>query len=909
MYAPKAFLNQSLGFCVRLSVFLIQKYKLADERQPRKRKPKKAHNVLLHQLVGCVREPLKHLSRIAKSFIHSTILHSTIMSTKCEGCQEEFVTRNAVFRHLKETCGVCLPPTAYADYCEFAKNQKHRDKVIILYGYIIDDNSNGDAILKNGQDAAELLLEVVEDPSDSDKNIDNDASKEKAFGSSKVNRSYGNVSRNTTIAQQDDGTGALTEVIACKLPPLLTMSVDTWIENMNQALTDKIQQLALEKTGTNKTTTAQIRVFGRQTMPLKRFNAETDVSHRRIEYLLPLDFLFPDNGQPDEKEKRREFFETMHSFSDGLHSRNKSNSDNTSSSTDGAKPSDETLKYLIALKKKMQSLTTHIVKLDVNDKGAVLEKSFHNKKRNRSSYQQVKNRDESRKDHVDAKEAETAEETDEQERKRRERKEKSEIKKEKEANKVKHVLQRKRYHNFTLTVMAHEFLSYRRLDRLYHRSTSRFDEKDDGTVSVVTGAADRSRRSYLALAMTGDLFLTGQACRVIGLLAALVRGVVDPDFVDCVFDENYPHLVPTPEAPIHAMYAREAYYTVQEGKVKAILCPRRCNVYDAGWNDDKTLGQIYDWQTTIREHTVQSWLKSGVDEDGRLVAEKEWTEKVLDPWAVRAREQLADYRRWKTTFKVPGSVIAGEENGATDSPTPATTLPVASLLPPIDSIDSTIPPLFEKVLDYLRKADASGLWPSTTAKRQMVMLSTAAEDGATDNDGNLIEAANLAPTLQAARMRTQTKTQVRSSAYALAEGQGGASGSFSVGAMPGDACNQPKGNTLFPELTKAAFELEIALCPHREPSSMIAINRNAQFRPHTDSGAGAGQSTSLIVGLGTYVGGELVVESETRDIRYKAIEFNGWTERHWTMPFEGERFSLVWFTPKGCEGIRGIDLF
>jgi hypothetical protein len=157
-------------------------------------------------------------------------------------------------------------------------------------------------------------------------------------------------------------------------------------------------------------------------------------------------------------------------------------------------------------------------------------------------------------------------------------------------------------------------------------------------------------------------------------------------------------------------------------------------------------------------------------------------------------------------------------------------------------------------------------------------------------------------------MRTQAKTQVRSSAYALAEGQGGASGSFSVGAMPGDACNQPKGNTLFPELTKAAFELEIALCPHREPSSMIAINRNAQFRPHTDSGAGAGQSTSLIVGLGTYVGGELVVESETRDIRYKAIEFNGWTERHWTMPFEGERFSLVWFTPKGCEGIRGIDL-
>jgi len=55
-------------------------------------------------------------------------------------------------------------------------------------------------------------------------------------------------------------------------------------------------------------------------------------------------------------------------------------------------------------------------------------------------------------------------------------------------------------------------------------------------------------------------------------------------------------------------------------------------------------------------------------------------------------------------------------------------------------------------------------------------------------------------------------------------------------------------------------------------------------------------------------GGELVVEGKKIDIRYKPIEFNGWTQRHWTLPFQGERYSLVWFTPKGCEGIRGIDL-
>ena len=34
------------------------------------------------------------------------------------------------------------------------------------------------------------------------------------------------------------------------------------------------------------------------------------------------------------------------------------------------------------------------------------------------------------------------------------------------------------------------------------------------------------------------------------------------------------------------------------------------------------------------------------------------------------------------------------------------------------------------------------------------------------------------------------------------------------------------------ELMRACFELEKIICPHRLPSSTIAINRHAQFRPH-----------------------------------------------------------------------------
>ena len=96
------------------------------------------------------------------------------------------------------------------------------------------------------------------------------------------------------------------------------------------------------------------------------------------------------------------------------------------------------------------------------------------------------------------------------------------------------------------------------------------------------------------------------------------------------------------------------------------------------------------------------------------------------------------------------------------------------------------------------------------------------------------------------------------------------------------------------------------LKPNRPPSSTIAINRHAQFKPHRDSGAGAGQSTSLIVALGDFSGGETVVESVAHDIRYKPLEFDGWGQRHWTLPFEGERYSLVWFTPLG---VTQSDMF
>lgn len=108
----------------------------------------------------------------------------------------------------------------------------------------------------------------------------------------------------------------------------------------------------------------------------------------------------------------------------------------------------------------------------------------------------------------------------------------------------------------------------------------------------------------------------------------------------------------------------------------------------------------------------------------------------------------------------------------------------------------------------------------------------------------------------------------------------------------------PKANSLFPELAKAVFQLESVCAELRPPSSHCAINCNAQFTPHVDSGSGDGQTLSMIVGLGDYHGGELMVEHKAHDIRYQALQFDGWKLRHWTKGFVGQRFSLVWFTPE-----------
>ena len=835
---------------------------------------------------------------------------STSIAVSCEGCQKHFPSKNKLFQHLALNTDGCLSPDEYSEYLQ---NPRHFEKICVLYGYlpgtdyqrsrIPDEEACG---IEGGQHAAWLLTQAIDRvcrDSKSDDEIDLSWSTEKA-AAFKINRSYGTLSRNSDAAHQDEYTGALTEMLCTNTSPLFfdfaddgdnkddvdnatkeqrKKKVTDWVQAVNQKLEQLLSRF--KETKPKDWSPGRIRIFGRLSIPQKKFNPETDVIHRRVDYCFPADLLYvakendgnimtSETAVQLQVKTMQEFLDKMISFPPGNKPvRVTARTHDVGTVVDikeddfqeapvvrdkrpAIRPDDATLTYLYNMKKVMQAFATQVEDVDPNDDGAVLDKRFSETKRNKQKEQ----KEPKKKKHRKQKEGPNTQT----------KKGKEEVKK--EANDstnlpAKRFLRRKRFHNFSPNVLAHDFLAYRRLDRIYHRGTLRLDSTTEDSSK---GDAQIDSRPFVVFSLTGDIFLYQQARRVIGLLIAIFRGCIDIDILDCIFDENYAHLVSAPLAPSVGLLQGEATYMTWEGRLNMVLSARRTHAFSKGFNDEDIVTSVEKWEESVLKDVAKGWSLDGTSSHGQLNAEADWLETVLHPWAQKAKAELDNYRRWK----------AGE---------------LAASLPLVDSIDTRVPEIYARCVYCLREADAQGAWPDTTAQRQLVMLSTPNDETQSKN-------------LTAARMAAKSNnSESRSCAYSFKEGEGGASGSFSVGIMP-DRSSRPKANLLFPELVKAAFELEVALFPDREPSSTIAINRNAQFRPHKDKGAGAGQSTSLIVAMGNYVGGELMVEGERKDIRYNAIEFNGWKQRHWTLPFKGERYSLVWFTPKGCEGMRGIDI-
>ena len=83
----------------------------------------------------------------------------------------------------------------------------------------------------------------------------------------------------------------------------------------------------------------------------------------------------------------------------------------------------------------------------------------------------------------------------------------------------------------------------------------------------------------------------------------------------------------------------------------------------------------------------------------------------------------------------------------------------------------------------------------------------------------------------------------------------------------------------------------------------IQVNQNYSSKKHKDIG---NLGDSEIVGLGEYEAGDLCIEENgqvTRhNIRYNKVRFNGSEKWHWTEPWQGNRYSLVFHTTSFHKG-------
>jgi len=96
------------------------------------------------------------------------------------------------------------------------------------------------------------------------------------------------------------------------------------------------------------------------------------------------------------------------------------------------------------------------------------------------------------------------------------------------------------------------------------------------------------------------------------------------------------------------------------------------------------------------------------------------------------------------------------------------------------------------------------------------------------------------------------------------------------------------------ELYQELLQLAARILPPDFHWLSIQVNVNYETEPHLDKG---NRGESAIIGFGDYSGGDLVVNEVDVSIKNRVIYFDGSQLLHYTRPFTGTRYSVVFHTP------------
>jgi len=122
-------------------------------------------------------------------------------------------------------------------------------------------------------------------------------------------------------------------------------------------------------------------------------------------------------------------------------------------------------------------------------------------------------------------------------------------------------------------------------------------------------------------------------------------------------------------------------------------------------------------------------------------------------------------------------------------------------------------------------------------------------------------------------------------------------------------------NRKYPDLLRALINFGNVVVPPGWRYTAITLNKNVLAKRHVD---GNNVGRSVIVGIGDYTGGELRVwgprngaDHEDVDLKDRPTFFNGALRFHETQPFEGERWTIIYYKQKhqgtcvGMPAMRG----
>ena len=109
--------------------------------------------------------------------------------------------------------------------------------------------------------------------------------------------------------------------------------------------------------------------------------------------------------------------------------------------------------------------------------------------------------------------------------------------------------------------------------------------------------------------------------------------------------------------------------------------------------------------------------------------------------------------------------------------------------------------------------------------------------------------------------------------------------------LQGKVKGPSKWNKKFPDLF-SVLKLLIETAHPGFKYTTIQVNKNVLTPPHVDKN---NVGPSYIIGLGSYAGGDLNVEGKKFNIKNRWKYFDG-TKGHWTEPFSGDRYSIIYFT-------------